>query len=233
MEDKYYINSKQLYSVLVNKGITNLYHANTVETSLTFIKKRALLSRGYIESHNLTQTEQKSDFKDKIVGVWNDVFLDGKDLGEYFRRPNYYGPVLFVMKLDLLNSPQFNNVLVTKNNPMYWDEKIIENINANRYYSSIKDIENNYLNGSYNTHARIMFTFRDIEEKMKLNKFCEKIILDQTNDKKINIDIESKIREALNENSLGHITLEKRENYAKAYSLMFNNKFIKMFTTRR
>lgn len=233
MEDKYYISSKQLYTVLTNKGITNLYHANTVETSLTFINNRALLSRGYVEFHNLIQTVQNSDDKDKRVGVWNDVFLDGKDLSTYFHRPNYYGPVLFVMKLDLLNSPLFDKVLVTKDNPNNWNENIVDNVDKNRYYCSIDDINNNYLKGDYYKHARIMFTFRDIEDKMKLNKFCEKIILDQTEDEIINKKSEEKIKDAMKKNGIGHIKLEKREDYANRYSSMFKNTFMKMFKTKK
>lgn len=230
MEDKFYICSKQLYAILKRKGITNLYHANTVLTSLTFINNRSLLSRGYVESNNLNQTPQSSDNEDKKYDVWNDVFLDGKDFSTYFNKPNHYGPVLFVMKLDLLNSPSFSKVLVTKSNPWYWKDHYQNN---DRYYSSIQEIEKYYLSGSKNMHAMIMFTFRDTNNEMKLNKFCERIILDRSQNENFNQESESSIRNALKENSLGHINLEIREKNISSYSSMVLNKITNLFKTKK
>jgi hypothetical protein len=69
---------------------------------LTFIEAKALLSRHYVEVNGLLQTPQYTDEKDKSLGIWDSVFLDGYDLHLPFG-VNYYGPVLFVMKLDLLS----------------------------------------------------------------------------------------------------------------------------------
>ena len=94
-----------------------LYHANTVSTSITFIENNALLSRHFVESNNLFQSNQPSDKEDKLFDVWDHVFLDGEDLHKRYSRANKYGPVLFRFKLELLTSPQFQNVFITKTNP--------------------------------------------------------------------------------------------------------------------
>lgn len=51
----------ETYNLLKEKGIGQLFHANTLKTSLTFIEQKALLSRHYIESNDLLQSRQKSD----------------------------------------------------------------------------------------------------------------------------------------------------------------------------
>lgn len=57
--ENYALPSKEVYRILREKGLQYLYHANTVATSLTFIKQNALLSRHYVEANNLVQTWQK------------------------------------------------------------------------------------------------------------------------------------------------------------------------------
>ena len=48
---KFNLNTTELYDILVKKGIANLYHANTVSTSITFLNHKNLLSRKYIEDN--------------------------------------------------------------------------------------------------------------------------------------------------------------------------------------
>ncbi|MAN03570.1 MAG: hypothetical protein CMI35_10840 [Owenweeksia sp.] len=115
--DEYGLSAKSLYTILKNKGVEFLYHANTVSTSITFIENNALLSRHFVESNNLFQSNQPSDKEDKLFDVWDHVFLDGEDLHKRYSRANKYGPVLFRFKLELLTSPQFQNVFITKTNP--------------------------------------------------------------------------------------------------------------------
>ena len=52
--------------------------------------------------------------------IFNDIFLDTKDLHKHFSRQNHYGPVLFRFELELLLDEEIE-VWVTKNNPIYWD----------------------------------------------------------------------------------------------------------------
>ncbi len=227
--NKYYISPKDLYTVLTNRGIKSLFHANSVLTSLSFITEDALLSRSYIEGHNLTQTAQGSDAKDKSHNVWDDVFLDGLDLGKYYYRPNAYGPVLFVMSLDLLLDDTIDGVLITKNNPYYWsyDSSI-----DSKYFSSIEDVDIAYLSGDYHTHARIMFTFRSPGKKIQLSKYCEKIILDRCGfvtdtGKEIDKCVCGSIQRSLDLNGID-IPIEQRD---VAYKFDVNN-IVKLFRTK-
>src|SRR4051812_37172943 len=96
---------QEIHGVLVGIGATHLHHANTVETSCTFLEHNGLLSRGYVESNGLSQTAQDSDDIDKKYGIWDKVFLDHVDIhhrGGRVRGANYYGPVLFRFPVDYL-----------------------------------------------------------------------------------------------------------------------------------
>jgi len=70
----------EVHGVLQAAGVTHLHHANTVTTSCTFLQKRGLLSRGWIEYYKLPQIRQSSDDIDKKYSIWNDVFMDGVDI---------------------------------------------------------------------------------------------------------------------------------------------------------
>ncbi len=113
-----------VHRILTGKGVRQLYHANTIETSCTFLEQGALLSRGYVENHGLRQTAQRSDDIDKRYLIWDRIFLDHIDIherGGRVRGPNRYGPVLFVLSLDmLLQLPVGSEVSVTKSNPTHW-----------------------------------------------------------------------------------------------------------------
>lgn len=214
--DHYYINPKTVYRILSEKGVSNLYHANTVDTSITFIKHRALLSRHYVEANELIQTPQKSDDTDKVVGVWDHVFLDGADLHNLYRRPNNYGPVLFKMKLDMLLAQHMSPMLVTKSNPWYWKANTLDEL---KYYADAEEIESDYLTGK-KLDAQVMFTIPSPGNNLKLNKYLEAIELDVP---EIMVPVRGKgmrhlgeyafehLDQELKSNGLGHIPLLKRE----------------------
>jgi hypothetical protein len=67
--------SKVVFDVLESNNVTKLHHANSVVTSCQFIKQRALLSRGTVETMKLNQTDQYSDEDDKRYSLWFDVFV--------------------------------------------------------------------------------------------------------------------------------------------------------------
>lgn len=130
-----------VYQVLKEINATHLYHANTVMTSCTFLEHAALLSRGYVEKHGLAQTNQPSDNIDKRYGIWNRLFVDHVDIhyrGGRVRGPNQYGPVLFVFSLDLLLTlPVGSDVLVTKSNPIHWNDS---QSHGDRWYLAPKEL---------------------------------------------------------------------------------------------
>lgn len=134
------LNNQELHSIFVEKGITHLYHANSVATSITFIESGGLLSRGDVESQNLSQTVQASDEQDKQFDVWHDIFLDTVDLHEWFERQNLYGPILFKINIDFLLKDELD-VWVTKNNPMYWHTGLTE---SDKYFQSVQELRESW-----------------------------------------------------------------------------------------
>jgi len=212
--EEFFLSPKGLHAILKKKGVDFLYHANTVLTSLTFINENALLSRAYVEQNNLVQTAQRSDPADKKFNVWDDVFVDGIDIHQKYKRANSYGPVLFVLKLDLLLSPSCPRLLICKNNPMYWKN---DDMLSDRYYSDIEEFDKDYLSNK-KIDARLMITFRNPEKAIKLTKFLRIVVIDKpaalfwsAGEKKVVAEVSfSRILTALKENSLGHIPLKYR-----------------------
>ena len=112
---------KEVYKVLMALGSDNLYHANSVKTSLSLLKLGGLASRGAVKARRLPQTSQISDEKDQKYGIWHDSFLDTHDIHRALNCRNFYGPVLFVMAAKLLlDLPVRTTVLVTRCNPTKW-----------------------------------------------------------------------------------------------------------------
>ena len=165
------INKKEFCEFLRSMGINHLYHANTVQTSCTFIDAGGLLSRGAVEAYNLIQTFQSSDNIDKKYNVWNDIFLDSYDLHNLFKRRNYYGPVSFKFNIDILNDERLPKLWITKDNPIYWraNQK-----NHERYFKNILELKQNYSEEVW----KKMITLRDTFEPLSFNPYLEQIILD-------------------------------------------------------
>lgn len=221
------LSSKELYFVLKNKGVQNLFHANTVKTSLTFIGEGSLLSRQYVETNELIQTEQYTDQKDKCLGIWDAVFLDGTDLHQKYTRFNKYGPILFYIDLNVLLSDDFPEVKISKSNPDSWDTSI------DKFYESISEFDRDYLTGNKLYDGRIMFLFDKPQKKLILKRYCKKILID---DPKINLiypdqtekQISEMVKEAFNtelkKKNLYDIIIEIRHSDAKLCGCYFQYK---------
>ncbi|PLK43032.1 hypothetical protein [Emticicia sp. TH156] len=132
------LNNKELYEFFREKGITFLYHANTVSTTMTYLEQRGLLSRGLVEKKGFYQTPQTSDNDDKVVGVWDDIFLDTTNLHGKFPRQNFYGPVLFCFNIEFLLKEDYE-IWITKNNPWYWINT--PNLSDNlKYFQNVSEL---------------------------------------------------------------------------------------------
>lgn len=68
------LKNRELYELFEEKGVKNLFHANTVATSITFLEEGGLLSRDWVERNERYQTPQSSDDVDKLFDVFDDVF---------------------------------------------------------------------------------------------------------------------------------------------------------------
>lgn len=171
------LDNLELYNFLVEKNILALYHANTVGTSITYFRNNGLLSRGAVEKLNLYQTPQSSDEVDKVLNVWNDVFIDTSDLHTYFSRENYYGPILFELDRELIKNIDFE-IWITKNNPIYWrpDTSLQE-----RYFQSVDELREKW---DLIQRQRKMITIRNNSTPILFN-YVRRILVD---DPRVTID---------------------------------------------
>jgi len=148
-----------------------LYHANSVITSLGFILNKKLFSRKYGEDNFIFQTRQRSDSKDKKQGIYNDIFFDNSDIGEF--KICAYGPITFVFSAEEI----FNlnkEIKVTSENP-YNLKKY-----ANMYFSGLLEIEKEMNEGEY--------TFYRQNQYHTTIKNCDYIELNKENLKYIIIE---------------------------------------------
>lgn len=231
------LDAKEVYKILLEKGITYFHHANTIRTSITYLKEGALLSRGYIEAEALYQTLQESDAIDKKYGIWNHLFLDALDLGGYFGKPNVYGPVLFKFDMKLLLSEQIPTIRISKQNPHYWREGDCLN---SRYYTDIGQFKKEYRAGNKMQDGRTMFIFTTLGGKLDFGDWLKEVSID---DPQLIVLFDEKNRhliELLCERfepfvEKNGVSLKINKRFRFAYNNMFrfkNNLFTNLFSTK-
>ncbi len=236
--------SKELYALLKELDVKFLYHANTLATSISLIKEGALLSRKFVTDNGLPQTPQDTDHKDQLHGVWDSIFLDGTDHHVIFRRRNYYGPILFKIKLEVLLSEEFETVFITRSNPSRWPPNMEDKF---KYYHSIAEVGKNYTAGKKREDAQIMFTFPNAGKNMDFDKYLHSICFDDpklkiptSNGSEEGRDYVRRILEkVLIDYNKTHYVLEQRQHSTECkcfsyYSTLLRNdfkEFTKMFGT--
>ena len=164
------IPSKQVYEVLRDAEVKSIFHANSVITACQFLRSGSLMSRGTIERKGLYQTAQNSDLIDKKRGIWFDVFMDSVDIHHRASRANVYGPILFILDLNLIKRSYTGRVWVTKLNPTKWGEKD----HRKRWFLSRKDLEENFVYGNFDQ----MIVFRHCGGELPFKQYLQEIILD-------------------------------------------------------
>ncbi|QNN42621.1 hypothetical protein [Pedobacter roseus] len=213
--NRYHQSGEEVYKILKEKDVEYLYHANTLSTSQTFIEQGALLSRKYVEDNGLVQTEQDSDAIDKIYGIWDDVFLDGVDNHIAHKRDNIYGPVLFLLKPEILLELDEYPLLVTRFNPQNWNEIPTW---KRRYIYNLETLEKDYKTWQ-NISSRMMFTVRGCDKHIDLQNYLMKVIVDPSEftvgGTAMGEFLKQHIRKALDENGLDHIEVSIREHSLK------------------
>ncbi|CAM4344675.1 hypothetical protein [Flavobacterium terrigena] len=164
------LNNNELYEFFIEKNILVLYHANTVSTSVTYFQQNGLLSRGAVENLGLNQTPQSSDEADKILDVWNDVFLDSTDLHAFFSRQNHYGPILFEFDVNLIQDENYE-IWITKDNPIYWDSNFTDH---QKYFLSVQELRETWDNYA---RQKKMITIRNNSTPILFDK-VRRVIVD-------------------------------------------------------
>ena len=160
--------------LLLNKGITHLYHVNTVVTSLTYINNGGLLSRGDVVDLNLPQTPQSSDDTDKAFDIFYDIFFDSDDIHERAMRINYYGAVTFKYSVDVLDAFEDCDILITKDNPIRWEHSMSFD---ELYFTTETEICFGFSKGEFPKHITIKKPHRIVPFH-----FLEEIIIDEPYD---------------------------------------------------
>jgi hypothetical protein len=157
-----------VYNTLLGMGVRYLFHCNTVTTACSFAYLGGLVSRESIEKYGLTQTWQRTDSTDKRFRIWDDIFLDSVDIHARVSNINFYGPVLFKMKLDLLLHPKLPEIWITKSNPSKWSKS------GPSYFSSIQEFQESYCMGTFD----YIITIRNNNFIVYFQQYLEKIIID-------------------------------------------------------
>ncbi len=141
----------EIKQVLIKKGVRYLYHANTVETSLSFLQSRGLLSRGLCEDMKLPQTGQYTDDFDKRYNIFYDIFFDSMEIQKR-TGVSYYGPVLFVYDIDVLDTVEEGHIRITKMNPDKWKNTISAN---ERYFLKLEELSLFFDKGNFGQHITL------------------------------------------------------------------------------
>ena len=164
------ISAEEISTVLCAKKIDQLYHANTVLTTLSFLRTGGILSRGAIEQRKLPQTPQTTDRLDKQLGIWNDVFFDSADIHQRASELNKYGPITLVFdkNLVLLNGL---DIKITKDNPIRW---IAGMSDAEKYFCSTEELAADYSKGAFHQHL----TLHNMLEPVPFVPYLRQIIID-------------------------------------------------------
>lgn len=168
------ITISEIKQLLIDNEVEYLYHANTVATSISFLLKSGLLSRGAIEEINFFQTPQQTDELDKRLGVYFDIFFDSDDIHARAKDLNSYGPVTFVYSIDILDALKDKVVRITRDNPIRWNEATPE---EERYFTELIPMRFEYHKGAFQQHLLIC----DMHEPLPFNPYLVKIIIDNPN----------------------------------------------------
>ena len=164
------MNTSLAKQCLRNAKVNRLYHVNTVVTSLSFIKQNGLLSRQTADYLGVPQTPQDSDEIDKKFNVYNDIFFDSVDIHERAKRPNEYGPVMFVYTIDVLDLLSEYDIGITKDNPIYWRDGMTEN---EKYFNNALEMCIWFRKGDFNKHI----TIRNISVPLTFD-YLEEIVIE-------------------------------------------------------
>jgi hypothetical protein len=163
--------SKRIYEILKDKGVTSIYHANSVMSACSFLQNRCLLSRGSMDKSGLLQTSQISAKTGRNYGIWDDVFTDSVDIHRLAGSANTQGPVLFELDVEIIRQTYTGKVWVTKSNPAEWETLTHH---ERRWFVSAVDLDHYFARDN----ADHMTVFRHCGGKLPIHNHLKKIVLD-------------------------------------------------------
>ena len=163
--------SKRIYEILKDKGVTSIYHANSVMASCNFLRNRCLMSQGSVDKLGLFQTSRVSGQVGRNYGIWDDVFTDSVDIHELAGNANGRGPVLFELDIEIIRNSYTGKVWITKSNPTEWET---QTHHERRWFISANDLDHYFTCDN----ADHMTVFRHCGGKLPLQNHLRKIIID-------------------------------------------------------
>lgn len=141
------MDQRKIVSILKKHDVDQLFHADTVLTSLSFLQAKGICSRQYLDSLSLNKTDQYTDETDKSFDVYDDLFFDSVDIHKRTHNRNKYGPVTFVFDLKmLLNQELKNKIFITKSNAAYWKKGMRP---EQRYFLTVEDLAQGFVKGNF------------------------------------------------------------------------------------
>ena len=160
----------EIKQFLVEQGVVRLYHTNTVETSLSFFRSGGLLSRGLCTDMRLPQTAQYTDSLDRDYNIFYDIFFDSVEI-QRITGVSYYGPVLFVYNIDVLDTIDEGHIRITKINPEKWRRTRNE---SERYFTTLEELTESYNSRDFGQHItltnqRVPLSFNHLEKVVLSN----------------------------------------------------------------
>ena len=162
---------KRIYETLKDKGISSLYHPNSVMAACNFLRNRCIMSPGSTDKLGLFQTSLIPSQVGKNHGIWNDIFTDSADLHKQRGHANSHGPVLFELDIEIIKQTYAGKAWVTKSNPGKWETNTKHD---RRWFVSANDLENYFSHGD----SDYMVIFRHCGGKLPIHGHLKKIILD-------------------------------------------------------
>lgn len=219
----------EVVKILRDKNNSTLYHADSVTTSCSFLKKGCLLSRGELETQRLPMTDQISDDKDKKFGLWHDIFVDGIDIHDRIKKRNFYGPVLLYIDASVLTKGGISSIRVTKSNPQNWNNNSPE---KERYFQTIDEFKYGYYYGDFQK----MFVIPTGNRSIRFKEFLLKIVVDYIilNGNQLWERATEALKAAAEESKIDHIPIEKRNcpircNCVNEYNQMNTDTLLKFY----
>ena len=185
-----------------------LYHANSVSTSISFIKNKMLYSRQYGEEQFRTnQTGQASDDSDKSDGIYNDLFFDNCDIRAFSNKHSAYGPISFVMDEKILLDSDIS-VRITKENPGNAGtiNPFGEKPYTERYFTSIEELKEHMWEDNPNSeNYKLLFRTRGNHHTTFWNKSTleltpenlKYILLERNSDENRTLQVKKRLEEEL------------------------------------
>ncbi len=154
-----YIKKEFFLEELLKRDSKFLYHANSVETSISYLRYGSVFSREKCVEYKFPQSSQWSDKLDQKYGIWNDIFINFSDLHQNFKKPNSYGPILFCFNINRLFDyllKNGSNLGITKINPNRWEE---QHQDVDKWLSNFEGV---FINDKQHKDKKYTFGWSDI-----------------------------------------------------------------------